>query len=369
MSDHKKAILLLEDGTTFTGRSFGAAGETIGEVVFNTSMTGYQEIVTDPSYKGQLVTMTYPLIGNYGMHETDNESNQIWADGLIVREYTTYPNRKAGTKPLDEILKEAGVVAIDQIDTRALTRRLRDKGAMPGILSTTTFDETVLLERLKKAPRIGEQNIVSVVSCKKAYEYNTQGQHLAGDAPHIVAYDFGVKRNILRMLDSRGCRVTVVPYDTSSEEILSYRPDGILLSNGPGDPEVMTDVVRNVQQLLGEKPIFGICLGHQILGLALGGKCYKLQFGHHGGNHPVMNLATQKIEITAQNHNYAIHPDSIGNDIEVTHRNLNDGTVEGIRHKKMSAFSLQYHPEGSPGPHAAHDFFDTFIETLKGSAR
>jgi carbamoyl-phosphate synthase small subunit len=260
--------------------------------------------------------------------------------------------------PLDQMLKKEGTVAIDQIDTRRLTRRLRDKGAMPGILSTTTFDETILLERLKKAPRIGEQNMVSIVSCKKAYAYNTEGRH------HVVAYDFGVKQNILRMLASRNCRVTVVPYHTSSEEILSLRPDGILLSNGPGDPEVMTDVVRNVQQLLGEKPIFGICLGHQILGLALGGKCYKLQFGHHGGNHPVMNLATKKIEITAQNHNYAIDPASIGNDVEVTHRNLNDGTVEGIRHKKMSAFSLQYHPEGSPGPHDAHDFFDTFIETM-----
>ncbi|MEK7286162.1 MAG: glutamine-hydrolyzing carbamoyl-phosphate synthase small subunit [Nitrospirota bacterium] len=357
----KPAILLLKDGTSFLGRSFGAEGETIGEVVFNTSMTGYQEILTDPSYKGQLVTMTYPLIGNYGVHDGDSESKKIWADGLIVREYATYPNIKKGSRPLDQMLKAEGIVAIEQIDTRRLTRHLRDKGAMPGIISTIEFDEAILLERLAKAPRIGEQNMVSIVSCKKAYAWNPEGRH------HVVAYDFGVKQNILQMLASGNCRVTVVPYDTSSEEILSLRPDGILLSNGPGDPDVMTDVVCNVQQLLGKKPIFGICLGHQILGLALGGKCYKLPFGHHGGNHPVMNLATQKIEITAQNHNYAIDPSSIGNDVEVTHRNLNDGTVEGIRHKKLLAFSLQYHPEGSPGPHDAHDFFDVFIGTMKGS--
>jgi len=354
----KRAILLLEDGTTFLGRSFGADGTANGEVVFNTSMTGYQEILTDPSYKGQLITMTYPLIGNYGVHPNDMESNRIWAEGFIVREYTRFPESDSSSKPLDRLLKEYNIVAIDQIDTRALTLKLREKGAMAGILSTQSFDQASLLQQLKNAPALAGQDLVSQVTCKEIYSWNTAGKI------HLVAYDFGIKQNILRMLSEENCRVTVVPANTPSEEVLALQPNGIVLSNGPGDPEVLSYAISNTRELLGQKPILGICLGHQILGLALGGRCYKLKFGHHGGNHPVMDLSTRKVEITAQNHGFAVDRASLEKEISVTHINLNDDTVEGMCHKRLQVFSFQYHPEGSPGPHDAHDLFKGFINQL-----
>ena len=354
----KQAILLLEDGTAYTGRSFGADGTTTGEVVFNTSITGYQEILTDPSYKGQMVAMTYPLIGNYGIHPHDMESDQIWVEGLIVHEYTAFPSHWAASDSLDAWLKKYQIVAIDQIDTRALTRKIRTQGAMKGILSTQLFDTTLLAQKLKTAPSLSGQDWVSQVSCPKKYFWNEGGQF------HIVAYDFGIKRNILQMLASHNCHVTVVPAYTKATDVLAMNPDGILLSNGPGDPETATMAIRNTEQLLGKKPILGICLGHQILALALGGKTYKLKFGHHGGNHPVMDLATKKIQITAQNHGFAVDPVSVQNEMVITHMNLNDQTVEGMRHKTLPIISFQYHPEASSGPHDAHQLFQTFLDLL-----
>ncbi len=364
-----QAVLLLEDGTLFKGRSFGAEGESSGEIVFNTSMTGYQEILSDPSYKGQIVMMTYPLIGNYGINSEDFESEKLWLEGFIVREYTHFPSNWRAEAPLDQLLKQRGIPAIDQIDTRALTRKIREAGAMQGILSTKTEDKDMLLEKLRAAPGLVGRDLVSQVSCTAPYvwrngrkrpvsDYDTSSQH------HVVVYDFGVKQNILEMLCALNCRVTVVPANTTPDVVLAMNPDGVLLSNGPGDPEAVPYAIHNTKTLLGKKPIFGICLGHQILGLALGGKGLKMKFGHHGGNQPVMETSTGCVQITAQNHGFAIDVSAIEKEVEVTHYNLNDRSIEGIRHRQLAASSVQYHPEAAPGPHDAAFFFKNFIHSF-----
>lgn len=361
-----RAILLLEDGTSFLGRSFGAEGETVGEVVFNTSMTGYQEILTDPSYRGQIVTMTYPLIGNYGINSEDVESPRPWLEGFIVKEYSSFPSNWRATEPLDQFLKRHRIVAIEGIDTRALTRKIRDRGAMQGILSTEQFETAPLLKKLKAHPPLVGQDLVKQVTCAEPYLWKEGAWREAVPASlyHVVAYDFGIKQNMLRRLVQMGCRVTVVPAETSAEKVLSMNPDGVLLSNGPGDPEAVTYAIRNTEKLIGKKPVFGICLGHQILGLALGGKCKKLKFGHHGGNQPIMDLSTRRVQIVAENHGFAVDIQSIEKEVELTHVNLNDNTVEGMHHRTLPVFSVQYHPEASPGPHDAHFLFKRFIESF-----
>ncbi len=358
-------MLLLEDGTSFAGRSFGAEGEAIGEVVFNTSMTGYQEILTDPSYKGQMVAMTYPLIGNYGVNSEDVESNRLWLEGFIVKEYSPFPSNWRSEGTLDALLKRHRIVAIEGIDTRALTRKIRERGAMQGILSTENFDPAFLLKKLRSAPPLVGQDLVRQVTCSEPYLWREKAGAALPPRFHVVAYDFGIKQNILRMLTRMECRVTVVPAQTPAERVLDMAPDGVLLSNGPGDPEALSYAIRNTEKLLGKKPVFGICLGHQILGLALGGKCFKLKFGHHGGNQPVIDLATKQVQITSQNHGFAIDFSGIEKEVERTHVNLNDGTTEGVRHRSLPAFSVQYHPEASPGPHDAHFLFREFIDHLK----
>ncbi|MFQ5579022.1 MAG: glutamine-hydrolyzing carbamoyl-phosphate synthase small subunit [Nitrospiria bacterium] len=371
----KQAILLLEDGTSYCGRSFGADGVSIGEVVFNTSMTGYQEVITDPSYKGQLVTMTTPLIGNYGVNAEDAESEKPWLEGLIVKEYSAFPSNWRSEEALDVLLKRNKIVAIEGIDTRALTRRIRKGGAMQGVLSNLENNTDRLMKKLKAAPPLVGRDLVQEVSCAEVYQWDGQqthrkpGERLAPPQRHVVAYDFGIKRNILRSLNRRGCRVTVVPARTTAKQVLEMAPDGILLSNGPGDPDALSYAVREIEKLLGKKPVFGICIGHQLLGLALGGRSYKLKFGHHGGNQPVIDLRTSKVEITAQNHGFAIDFSGAGEEVEVTHRNLNDDTVEGMRHRSLAAFSVQYHPEASPGPHDAAYLFDEFVRSLSSGER
>lgn len=371
--NQKKALLALADGTVFDGFAFGADGETAGEVVFNTSMTGYQEILTDPSYKGQMVTMTYPHIGNYGVNEEDLESSRPHLSGFIVKEISSYTSNWRSQKSLDAYLKENGIVGIQGIDTRALTRRLRDHGSQEGILSTEDLDPQSLVKRAKSLPGLGGLDLVKEVTCEKPFtptlSLPPQGGGKKGGGHRVVVYDFGVKWNILRMLAASGCDVTVVPASTSAEDVMTMNPDGILLSNGPGDPEGVSYAIENVRRLLGRRPVFGICLGHQILGLALGGKTYKLRFGHHGGNQPVMDLSTRKVEITAQNHNFAVDVDSLGEDVELTHINLNDQTVEGMRHKRYPMFSVQYHPEASPGPHDSRYLFERFVEMMKSDVR
>ncbi len=355
----KRAILVLEDGHSFVGQSFGAEGEAVGEVVFNTSMTGYQEIVTDPSYKGQMVAMTCPLIGNCGVNAEDGESAQPWLSGFIVREYSRTPSNWRAEEPLDALLVRHGVVAIEGIDTRALTRRLRESGAMPGILSTERFDVAALHKTLRETPTLDGLDMVRHVTRKEIQSAPE------GTGPHVVVYDFGVKQNILRMLTQHNCRVTVVPADTSADRVLKLNPDGIVLSNGPGDPTALPYAIHAVERLLDKKPLFGICLGHQILGLALGGKCIKLKFGHHGGNHPVLEKATGRVQVTAQNHNYAIDFSAVA-DVEVTHVNLNDQTVEGMRHVTLPVSSVQFHPEAAPGPHDAHPLLAAFVGAVHG---
>lgn len=356
-----KAVLALEDGTLFEGKSFGASGEGCGEVVFNTSMTGYQEIVTDPSYKGQMVVMTYPMVGNYGVNQEDVESSKPQVEGFIVREYCPFPSNARSTGSLGDYLKEHQIVAIEGVDTRSLTLHIRSRGSMRGVISTVDLDGESLVKKAQNSPRLEGRDLVEKVTATEPYQWN-EGR---GAKAHIVVYDFGVKRNILRTLSSLGCRVTVVPAKTEPETALGLEPDGILLSNGPGDPAAVEYAIENTLKLMGGKPILGICLGHQIMALALGGKTYKLKFGHHGGNHPVKDLKTGRIEITVQNHSFAVEEKSLPDEVEVTHMNLNDQTVEAVRYRSLPIFSVQYHPEASPGPRDANHILGKFVEGVR----
>lgn len=377
-----RAILALEDGTWFEGFSFGAEAEAYGEVVFNTSMCGYQEILTDPSYKGQIVTMTYPLIGNYGVNEQDVESWKPHVEGFVVREYSpAYSNWRA-TGSLGDYLKRYGIVAIEGVDTRALTKHIRQAGAMRAVISTQDLDPGSLVEKARSSPGLVGRDLVREVTCREPFEWEEmrlklgqiEDQPLAlranepqSDQPYrVVAVDGGIKYNILRLLSAAGCRVRVVPAHTTVQEILALEPEGIFLSNGPGDPEGVPYLVETVRQLLGTRPIFGICLGHQILGLALGGRTFKLKFGHRGGNQPVKDLRTGKVDITAQNHGFCVDMDSLDpGEVELTHVNLNDQTLEGLRHRRLPIFSVQYHPEASPGPHDAAYLFRDFVAMME----
>ncbi|HET6514668.1 MAG TPA: glutamine-hydrolyzing carbamoyl-phosphate synthase small subunit [Thermodesulfovibrionales bacterium] len=385
-----RALLVLSDGTIFEGLSFGAEGEAIGEVVFNTSMTGYQEILTDPSYKGQMVAMTYSQIGNYGINTEDVESaGGPKVEGFIVRECPDFPSSWRATLSLSQYLRDNGVVGIEGIDTRALTRHLRNHGAQMGILSTTDPDPAHLLSRVRRHPGISALDLVKEVTTKEQYSWTegcwrwcskevrdlaseignkekTDHRSLPPRPYRVVVYDFGIKFNILRNLVEAGFDVTVVPAETPAEEVLEMNPDGIILSNGPGDPETVTYAIENARRLIGKKPIFGICLGHQILGLAMGGRTYKLKFGHHGGNHPVKDLSTARIEITSQNHNYCVDIASLRGKAKLTHKNLYDGTEEGMVHVEFPLFSVQHHPEAGPGPNDSAHLFRRFREMIGG---
>jgi carbamoyl-phosphate synthase small subunit len=380
-----QAILALEDGRIFRGEGYGAQGECRGEVVFNTSLTGYQEIFTDPSYAGQIVVLTNPQIGNYGTNSADNESARPYIEGLVTREFSPISSNWRSQQVADEYLERFHVPVISEIDTRALVRHLRTYGVMRGVVSTLETETDALVARARSIRKMDGTDLASVVTTKDCYEFEHEGPDPAGQNPlsqgplrrgeapegaspdlRVVAYDFGIKKNILRMLHQEGCRVTVVPAQTSAADVLALKPDGVFLSNGPGDPEPVTYAQQSIRDLAGRTPIFGICLGHQLIGLALGGKTYKLKFGHHGGNHPVKCVQTGKVEITAHNHNFAVDPESINaSEVDLTHVDLNDNTLEGLRHRTLPLFSVQYHPEASPGPHDSHYLFRDFRKMME----
>ncbi len=364
------AILLLNDGRYFEGRSFGATGETIGEVCFNTGMSGYQEILTDPSYRKQIVTMTTPHIGNYGVNPDDIESDRIQVSGFVIREESVTPSNYRATMSIGDYLREQNIIGIQDIDTRALVRHIRDNGAMNGIISTVDFDIGNLKKKLNKAPSMEGLDLCMEVTCDTIQKWDAAkytNMEVGNFEPEwrIAALDYGIKMNILRLLYERNCEITLFPADADASTILEFNPDGIFLSNGPGDPAAVTYAIHTLEDLLGKKPIFGICLGHQLLAHAVGAETFKLKFGHRGINHPVKNLETGHVEITSQNHGFAVEVDSVPNNISITHMNLNDDTVEGISCKELPAFSVQYHPEASPGPHDSRYLFDNFIELLR----
>jgi carbamoyl-phosphate synthase small subunit len=362
--DRAKAILVLEDGRTFTGTSFGADGESFGEMVFNTSMSGYQEILTDPSYAGQIVCMTYPLIGNYGVNDDDVESRRPWVEGFVVREASRIVSNHRATMSLQDYLKANNILGLEHIDTRALVRHIRDKGAMRAGISTIESDPQELLQRVLASPEMADRELASSVTAEEVYDYPSSSE----EKYHIVAYDFGVKTNSLREFAKYGCRVTVVSSDTPADEVMALKPDGVFLSNGPGDPAAMSKVVAEIRKLAAtHTPMFGICLGHQLLGEAFGGSTYKLKFGHRGGNQPIKDLTTGKIEITSHNHGFAVDAGSLPAEVEITHINLNDNTVAGLRHKSLPVFSVQYHPESAPGPHDSEYLFERFVDLMNAS--
>jgi carbamoyl-phosphate synthase small subunit len=371
----KKAYLALADGKFYEGNHFGAEGEVDAEIVFNTSMSGYQEILTDPSYCGQMVLMTYPLIGNYGINPEDFESDRPHLSGFIIKELSGIASNWRSRETLADFLKRFGIIGIEGIDTRALTRHIREKGAQQAVLSTVSQKPEELVRKAQNSPGLIGRDLVKEVTCLEPYDWEegeweicngeTSLKPASNKKYFVVAYDFGIKRNILRKLSETGCRVRVVPASTPAEDVLALNPDGVFLSNGPGDPEGVPYAISNIKFLLGKIPIFGICLGHQILNLALNGKTFKLRFGHHGGNHPVMDIPSGKVEITSQNHGFAVAQESVGSSIEVTSVNLNDQTVEGICHKEWPVFSVQYHPEASPGPHDSSHLFQRFTKLMK----